>query len=73
MNPLKCIFGVTSGKFFDIVVCHQGIEIDASNIDAILKMLELHNIHELKSLQTRLAYLQGFISNHARRCQAFSH
>ncbi|KAL0437810.1 UNVERIFIED_CONTAM: hypothetical protein Sradi_0488900 [Sesamum radiatum] len=35
-------------------------------------MRELRNIHELKSLQGKLAYLQRFISNLAGRCQPFS-
>ncbi|KAG9450538.1 hypothetical protein H6P81_010503 [Aristolochia fimbriata] len=28
MNPLKCAFGVTSGKFLGFIVHHRGIEID---------------------------------------------
>ena len=28
MNPLKCAFEVTLGKFLDVVVRHQGIQID---------------------------------------------
>ena len=28
MNPLKCAFGITSGKFLGFVVRHRGIEID---------------------------------------------
>ena len=54
MNPLKCMFGVSSSKF---IVQHQGIEIDQSKIEAILKMPEPRNIHELKSLQGKLAYI----------------
>ncbi|KAA0032812.1 uncharacterized protein E5676_scaffold575G00370 [Cucumis melo var. makuwa] len=38
MNPLKCAFGVSSGKFLSFIVRHQGIEIDQSKIDAIQKM-----------------------------------
>ncbi|KAL0455745.1 UNVERIFIED_CONTAM: hypothetical protein Slati_0913700 [Sesamum latifolium] len=57
MNPLKCAFGVTSGKFLGFIVCHRGIEIEQAKIDAILKMPEPQNIHELKSLQGKLAYL----------------
>ena len=30
MNPLKCAFVVTSGKFLGFVVRHKGIEIDQS-------------------------------------------
>ncbi|KAL0421189.1 UNVERIFIED_CONTAM: hypothetical protein Slati_3141800 [Sesamum latifolium] len=35
-------------------------------------MPEPQNIHELKSLQGKLAYLRRFISNLAGRCQSFS-
>ncbi|GAA0183500.1 hypothetical protein LIER_42418 [Lithospermum erythrorhizon] len=35
-------------------------------------MPEPHNIHELKSLQGKLAYLRQFISNLVGRCQPFS-
>ncbi|KAL0427297.1 UNVERIFIED_CONTAM: hypothetical protein Slati_2904500 [Sesamum latifolium] len=50
----------------------EGIEIEQAKIDAILKMPEPRNIHELKSLQGKLAYLRRFISNLAGRCQPFS-
>ncbi|XP_075109051.1 uncharacterized protein LOC142180854 [Nicotiana tabacum] len=72
MNPLKCAFGVTSGKFLGFIVRHRGIEIDQAKVDAILKMPEPKNIHELKSLQGKLAYLRRFISNLAGKCQPFS-
>jgi len=36
-------------------------------------MLQPEDIHELKSLQGRLAYLRRFISNLAEKCQPFSH
>ncbi|KAL0287734.1 UNVERIFIED_CONTAM: hypothetical protein Scaly_2755000 [Sesamum calycinum] len=50
----------------------RGIEIEQAKIDTILRMPEPRNIHELKSLQGKLAYLQRFISNLASRCQPFS-
>ncbi|KAL0420448.1 UNVERIFIED_CONTAM: Transposon Tf2-12 polyprotein [Sesamum latifolium] len=72
MNPSKCAFGVTFEKFLGFIVRQQGIEIEQAKIDAILKMPEPRNIHELKSLQGKLAYLRRFISNIAGRCQLFS-
>ncbi|XP_017973021.1 PREDICTED: uncharacterized protein LOC108661358 [Theobroma cacao] len=63
MNPLKCAFGVSLGKFLGFIVCHRGIEIDQSKIDAIIKMPEPSNLHELKSFQGRLVYIRRFISN----------
>ncbi|XP_071912457.1 uncharacterized protein [Coffea arabica] len=72
MNPLKCAFGVASGKFLGFIVHQRGIEVDRSKIDAIVNMPEPRNIHELKSLQGKLAYIRRFISNLAGRCQPFS-
>ncbi|KAL0539564.1 hypothetical protein IC582_023780 [Cucumis melo] len=71
MNPLKCAFGVTSGKFLGFIVRHRGIEVDHSKIDAIQKMPSSKNLHELRRLQGRLTYIRRFISNLAGRCQPF--
>ncbi|GAA0148075.1 hypothetical protein LIER_07615 [Lithospermum erythrorhizon] len=68
MNPLKCAFGVASGKFMGFMVRRHGIEIEQVKIDAITTLPEPHNIHELKSLQEKLAYLHRFISNLAGKC-----
>ena len=73
MNPLKYAFGVSLGKFLRFIVRHWGIEIDQSKIEAILKMPEPRNIHELKSLQGKLAYIRRFIPNLVGRCQPFTH
>ncbi|CAL8153331.1 unnamed protein product [Prunus armeniaca] len=72
MNPLKCAFSVTSGKFLGFIVKHQGIEVDQTKIKAIRDMPEPRNLRELKSLQGRLAFIWRFISNLAGRCQPFS-
>ncbi|KAK4397757.1 hypothetical protein Sango_1251200 [Sesamum angolense] len=40
MNPSKCAFGVTSGKFLGFIVRQWGIEIEQAKIDAILRMPE---------------------------------
>ncbi|KAG9458447.1 hypothetical protein H6P81_002955 [Aristolochia fimbriata] len=72
MNPLKCAFGVISGKFLRFVVHHRGIEIDQTKIDATQNMPEPKNFSELKSFQGHLVYIRRFISNLASRCQPFS-
>ena len=73
MNPLKCAFGVTSGKFLGFIVHHRGIEIDQSKIRAIQEMPEPKNLKELRGLQSFLAYIQRFISNLVGCCHPFSH
>ena len=47
MNPLKCAFGVTSGKFLGVIVQHRGIEIDQAKVKAIQDMPEPKNLKEL--------------------------
>ncbi|KAI5340149.1 hypothetical protein L3X38_019423 [Prunus dulcis] len=72
MNPLKCAFGVTSGKFLGFIVKHRGIEVDQTKIKVIRDMPERRNLCELKILQGRIAFIRRFISNLAGRCQPFS-
>ncbi|XP_075665023.1 uncharacterized protein LOC142634613 [Castanea sativa] len=72
MNPRKCAFGVTSGKFLGFIVRHRGIEIDQSKIEAIQKMPKPKNLQELRGLQGKLAYIRRFISKLAGRCQPFN-
>ncbi|XP_074299136.1 uncharacterized protein LOC141630170 [Silene latifolia] len=59
MNPLKCAFGVTSGKFLGFVDRHRGIEIDQTKIKAINEMPEPKTLKELCGLQVRLAYIRS--------------
>ncbi|KAL0405768.1 UNVERIFIED_CONTAM: hypothetical protein Slati_3890700 [Sesamum latifolium] len=48
MNPSKCAFGVTSGKFLGFIVRRRGIKIEQAKIDVILKMSEPRNITSSK-------------------------
>ena len=72
MNPLKCAFSVTSGKFIGFVVQHHGIEVDQSKITIIWDMPKPRNLQELRSLQGCLAFIRRFISNLVERCQHFN-
>jgi hypothetical protein len=38
MNPLKCAFGVSAGKFLGFIIHENGIEIDPRKIEAIQKV-----------------------------------
>ena len=38
MNPLKCAFGVSAGKFLGFIVHEKGIEIDLKRIEAIKRV-----------------------------------
>ena len=72
MNPCKCAFSITSGKFLGFIVRHYGIEIDQSKIETIQKMPKPKTLQELRDLQGKLAYIRQFISNLVGRCQPFN-
>ena len=35
LNPSKCVFGVTAGKFLDFMVSQRGIEVNPEKVRAI--------------------------------------
>ncbi|KAL0288345.1 UNVERIFIED_CONTAM: hypothetical protein Sangu_2662100, partial [Sesamum angustifolium] len=73
MNPLKCAFGVTSGKFLHFIVRHRAIKVDPAKVDAIQKMPPSRNLKELRRLQSNLAFIRKFTLHLARRCQPVNH
>ena len=50
MNPKKCVFGVSSGKFLGFIVSKRGIEIDPNKAKAIAEMPPPKNLKELRGL-----------------------
>jgi hypothetical protein len=38
MNPLKCVFGVSAGKFLGFIIHGYGIEIDPTKIESTNKV-----------------------------------
>ena len=50
MNPLKCPFLVTAGKFLGFLVYQKGIDVDPLKVKAIVAMKPSTLIKELKSL-----------------------
>ena len=50
LNPSKCAFGVSSGKFLGFMVSQRGIEANPDKIQAILDMEPPKNIKKVQSL-----------------------
>ena len=50
LNPSKCVFGVSSGKFLGFMVSHRGIEANPNKNQAILNMEPPRNIKEVQFL-----------------------
>ena len=42
MNPLKCAFGVSAGRFLSFIIHESGIEIDPAKIEVIQKIGRAH-------------------------------
>ena len=40
MNSLKCVFGVSAGKFLGFIIHEHGIEIDPKKVEAIKNLEE---------------------------------
>jgi hypothetical protein len=70
MNPLKCAFGVTSGKFLWSIVREHGIQIDPKEIESIGKIGEPVCKKDVQKLLGKINYLCRFISNLARRVES---
>ena len=73
MNPLKCFFGVSLGKFLGFVVRKGGIKLDPIKVKAIIEMPPLKTLKELRGIHDKLAYIKRFISNLSGKCIPFSH
>ncbi|XP_027075861.2 uncharacterized protein [Coffea arabica] len=71
LNPKKCVFGVTSGKFFGYLVSHRGIEANPDKVKAIQDMSPPRNIREIQRLNVRLAALNRFLSQSAEKALPF--
>jgi hypothetical protein len=63
MNPLKCAFGVTSGRFLGFIVHEHGIQIDSKKIESIRKIREPVCKKDAQKLLGKINYLHHFISN----------
>ena len=71
LNPSKCAFEVSFGKFLRFMVLHRGIEVNPNKIQAILNMEPPQNIKEVQSLTGRVAGLNRFVSKATDKCLPF--
>jgi hypothetical protein len=62
INPLKCTFGVTSGRFLGFIVHEYGIQIDPKKIESIRKIGEPVCKKDVQKMLSKINYLRHFIS-----------
>ncbi|KAL0440562.1 UNVERIFIED_CONTAM: hypothetical protein Slati_2539200 [Sesamum latifolium] len=67
LNPEKCAFRVSGGRFLGFMVTQRGIEANPDKIKAILDMGTPTNINEVQRLTGRIAALSRFISKSAEK------
>jgi hypothetical protein len=72
MNPHKCAFGVSAGKFLGFIIHEHGIEIDPDRIKSIRNVGPQTCKVEVHKFLGMINYLRRFISNLAGKIDAFT-
>ena len=68
LNPAKCAFGVSGGKFLGFIVNNRGIEANSDKINVVLDMLPPSNIKDIQRLIGRITALSRFVSKASYKC-----
>ena len=68
LNPTKCAFGVSAGKFLGFIVNSRGIEANPFKIKAMLDMQPPSNTKEIQRLIGRIVALSRFVSRSSEKC-----
>ena len=71
LNPSKCVFGVTAGKFLGFMVSQRGIEVNSEKVRAILELEPLRTVKAMQSLNGKVAALNRFVSKATNKCLPF--
>ena len=61
MNPMKCAFEVSVGKFLGFLVHHRGINVDPAKVTAITTMKRPTIVRKLKRVLGRVSYIRRFV------------
>ena len=71
LNPNKCMFEVTIGKFLGFMVSQRGIEVNPEKVRAIMELGPLGTVKEVQSLNGKIAALNKFVSKAMNKCLPF--
>jgi hypothetical protein len=72
MNPRKCAFGVSAGKFLGFIIHEHSIEIDPDRIKSIRNVGSPTCKVKMQKFLGKVNDLRRFISNLARKIDAFT-
>ena len=68
LNPAKCAFGLSAGKFLGFIVNNRGIEANPDKIKVVLDLLPPSNVKDIQRLTERIAVLSRFVSRANNKC-----
>ena len=71
LNPNKCAFRVTAGKFLEFLVSQRGIKVNLDKIQAIMELTPPKKVKEVQSIKGKVAALNRFISRATDKCLPF--
>ena len=71
LNPSKCVFRVTAGKFLGFMVSQRGIEVNLEKVRDILEREPLRTVKAVQSLNGKVAALNRFVSKATDKCLPF--
>ena len=71
LNPSKCVFGVTTGKFLGFMVSQRGIEVNLEKVRAILELEPPRTVKAVQSLNGKVAAPNRFVSKAMDKCLSF--
>ena len=68
LNPSKCAFEVTAGKFLRFMVSQRSTEANPDKIRATIEMAPPRNVKEVQSLNGKATALNRFVSRAMDKC-----
>ena len=71
LNPTKCVFTITSGKFLGFMVSQWGIEANLDQVKTIIEVKSLKKVKEVQSLTRKVVALNRFVSRATNKCMPF--
>ena len=71
LNPSKCMFGVTAGKFLGFMVSQRGIEVNPEKVRAIMELKPPKTVKAVQSLNGKVVALNRFVSKATDKCLPF--
>ena len=71
LNPTKCIFAISLGKFLGFMVSQQGIKANPDKIKAIMETKSPKTVKEVQSLTGKVVTLNRFVSRVIDKCLLF--